>query len=236
MRPLYLAEEKIGDKKFKITLWDKHKSKVNPKEESTTFELIIDNGEFKKMDVAYDGVKKISLDFFKGPMGEALNYHLLDEGLDLSEQLRLGLVKYLEPGLHYLSRIVDDYTYPKIFHRYSDGSGVCMFYNPYDSEHPLKIGLSNPGVSTEHTRYALFNYDEEGFLIDHPKNRMDLLDIKVRKAKKNRKTNAKTQDTLKMEKMAIFAELDRLTPSQQRHVLSAARAKLDLYRSNYGKE
>jgi len=169
-------------------------------------------------------------------MGRAMNYHLLDEKLDLADQLRLGLVRYLEPGLHYLSRIVDDYTYPKIFHHYSDGSGVCMFYNPYNLEHPLTIGLSNPGASTEHTQYALFNYDEEGFMIDHPKNRTDLLDIKTQKTKKNQKTNTQKQDTLKMEKMAIFAELDRLTPSQQRDVLAVTRAKLDLYRSNYGKE
>ncbi|MBQ3696153.1 MAG: hypothetical protein II938_04225 [Alphaproteobacteria bacterium] len=236
MRPLYLTKEKIGDKQFKITLSDKYKSKVNPKEESTAFELTLDHGKLKKIDVAYNGVKKMSMDFFKGPMGEAMNYHLLDEGLDLSEQLRLGIVRYLQPGLHYLARIVDDYTYPKIYHSYPDGAGVCMFYDPYDSKHPLMIGLSNPGLREEDSRHAFFTFADDGLCIVRPQDRSDILNVKVEEAKKDQKPEVQKQDTLKMKKMAIFSELDRLTPSQQRDVLDTVEAKLALYRKPYGKE
>ena len=237
MRPLCFTKEDLGDQKFKFTFSDKHKSAHKPDEETASFELTVDNGILKKMDISYNDEKKMGLDFFFGNMGRAMKYDLLDDKLELSEQLRLGITQYLQPGLHYLGRIVTDYLYPRVFHRYSDGATMGMFYNPFDMEHPVSFCLSNPGSSTteQDTHYAFFAFDKEKGLVERRPRRGDLLEVKDM-SKKEEKPVVKKEDTLKMQKMAIFAELDTLTPSQQRDVLSTVQAKLNLYRSNYGKE
>ncbi|MBQ4471671.1 MAG: hypothetical protein II942_00270 [Alphaproteobacteria bacterium] len=240
MRPLYIVKENLGDKKFKVTFSDKHQSFFEsdkpldaPKTESTAFEVIVDNGKLKKIDVIYNDEKKMTADFFDGPMGPVMQYNLLDPNVNLDNQLRLGIVQHLKPGLHYLSRIVTDYLYPRVFHHYSDGASANMFYNPYDLEHPLSFCLDNPGGSTRtrDANYAYFNFDENVGIVEcHPK-RKDLLNLKEVSIE-----NQKKQDALQMKKMAILSELATLTPAQQEDVLSATQAKLELYRRSYGKE
>ena len=240
MRTLYVVKENLGDKKFRITFSDKHQSWFESdkpldatKEESTAFEVMVDNGKLKKIGVIYNGEQKMTADFFAGPMGPAMQYNLLDPNLSLDDQLRLGLVQHLKPGLHYLSRIVTDYLYPRVFHRYSDGASVNMFYNPYDFEHPLSFCLDNAGGSTRtrDAHYSYFNFDKNDGIVECHPQRGDLLKVKSVNIK-----NEKKQDTLEMKKMAILNELATLTPAQQEDVLAATQAKLELYRRNYGKE
>ena len=236
MRPLYLTKEKLADEKFKITLLDKHQSQINPKEESTAFELIIDNGKLKQIGVIYNGEKKMTADFFHGPMGPVMRYNLLDPDLNLNDQFRLGMGRYMESGNHYLSRIVTDHLYPRVLHRYSDGAAADIYYNPYDFDHPLSVCLEDPGsASNRNPHFASFSLDKENGLVECRTDNRNLLKVQDMNAK-DQTIDDKKQDTLKMEKMAIFAELDRLTPSQQRDVLAVTRAKLDLYKRNYGKE
>ena len=235
MRPLYLTKEKLDDKKFKVTFSDKYQSSTQVGSESTGFELIIDDGKLKQIGVIYNGEQKMTADFFNGPMGPVMRYNLLDPNLNLADQFRWGSGQYMEPGNHYLARIVTDYIYPRVLHRYSNGAAADIYYNPYDSNHPLTLCLEDVGSATNrNAHFASFNFDSEKGIVDTSNTAgRALLEVKELEGQG---PDQKKQDQLKMKKMAVLAEIDRLTPSQQRDVWATVEAKVALYRKSYGKE
>lgn len=236
MKAIYLHNQKFG-KKYEVVSRDA-RINLNGDYQTTEYRMVIENGEIENLVVAHDDKPRMVLHFFDSEKGRMVSYRALTDNNGLTGNVEVP------PGVYsvdeYLEKFGSAFNVRRVYGDGQESSGFSFY--PRNKMLVFSNGQKTSESDGLVQADAIYKLDtEQGIVsVDNAALRGDHKVLPVKELKslsdvephKPVRVVPLQQQSIQNQKLAVLAGLASLTEIQQRDVLAAALARIELHQNN----